>query len=345
MAESRLALIIETKGGGKLRRFEKGLKDSTKTADKLQGELKDAFGRKSLSGIDAGTKGLDRFEKEAKQAEKAVRKLGRAARGIQSVNATASGGGGGGGGGFGAGAALGLAAGGGADKQNAAIAKGNQLLAQRQQIENGLLGINNEIAASLDDIAASTTAIKIQEGQVKRLTNRNAELRKKNGKLTESQVKELINAKELVKQTNKALQQQERLKQKLVGQQTRLNRQLKSTKRIEGVNNARIAKSQRGGLGNALSGPLGKFAAAAAALVTATTALNQFSAAIQKASEVSSAEQRIRALSEGYDDYGSVLGTVTLHTREIQSQPAGSQQQRGQALWPPASAWSDPGRN
>ena len=95
IAESTVLIRIVTAGERKAEKLKKALEGTRKVTDQLDRELKSAFSTRNLTGINKAVTALDKFEVEAKQANKALEKLQRTSSRIKPVNASVKGGGGG----------------------------------------------------------------------------------------------------------------------------------------------------------------------------------------------------------------------------------------------------------
>ena len=86
MAESTVLIKIVTRGERKAEKLRETL-DRTKTVTRqLDGQLRRTFGGTATKQLDRATKGLDKFEKEAKTANRTLQALAATAAGLSALN-------------------------------------------------------------------------------------------------------------------------------------------------------------------------------------------------------------------------------------------------------------------
>ena len=91
MAESTVLIKIVTRGERKAEKLRETL-DRTKTVTRqLDGQLKRTFGGTATKQLDRATRGLDKFEKEAKTANRTLKSLAATAAGLGALNIGISG--------------------------------------------------------------------------------------------------------------------------------------------------------------------------------------------------------------------------------------------------------------
>ena len=334
MASSTLNIIVKT-NTRQLDKLQGEIKGTTKDTDKLERQIKDTFGRNTFRGVDRGVTQLDRFGKEARQANREIQKLARSTRGIRSVDASVNGGGGGGGSsskiaGFGAAAAT-L----GQTKTYQQIKSLQSAIVKEKRAEFKITAKNQVAQDEVTQAVEKTLSTQARIGEKQNFINdatkkQNAALGQQKALNTRIQ-KGLIKNAEAVKDAKIKAEQFGATASEWnskIGNAKRsvagLNRELaKSVKLAKGFSNTpltapsvpqrRQAPAGRArGRGTAVVGGINGAAVLklGAAYLTLDTAVRQVGKSIDKSIQAASGEQRIKALSAGFNDYRQVLAAT-----------------------------------
>ncbi len=314
--------------------------------ERTKRSLKDAFVANTFRGLDQGVAALKRFSSQAVTAQREINKLSRANKNVSSVDATVQSGGGGGGGAKSAALnalVLGKAATAGFQGQTKSLEEIRRLAKQIKQEFRETEAVNNSVAAAAGEVE---NAYEAQLSVQKKIDARQEEIRaneeiiskstRNRNNLQSRLNKKLIKNVDAVKAAKIEIAQMEAnisdANTKITNATrsvNKLNDEFEKTNRLtKGLSNTRFvapklpnqppagptkptaSAGKKGGGAFLGAGSIKGVLGLAAAYVSLDVAIRQVNKSIQVSSNTQSAEQRIRALSDGYDDYGQVLEVV-----------------------------------
>ena len=341
MATAPIDVALRVRGGKELDQLIKRMDKLETETEQTQKALKEAFNQNTFRGINQGATSLNRFTKEAIAAQRQVDRLARSTKRVGSVDASFNSGGSGGS----LAAAAGIANLGAAaqlsqvksykeiKKLSANISK-DRLIAAQNARKNAIA--QNEVAEAVAKTNSLQARVNAREDEINQATiKRNVALGQQKSLITRITKGQIKNAEAVKKAKIEAAQfgatasdwnrKISEAKASIRGLNTELE---KSNRLAKGFSNTPMqapgvpkrrqaqtpaaAPAARKGGGTFLgAGSLKSVLALGAAYVSLDIAVRQVSKSIQVASDTRSAEQRIRALSSGYDDYGRVLEFVS----------------------------------
>ena len=298
MATAPIDISLRVRGGKELDLLVKRMDKLEKESDDVRKSLEAAFNRSTFQGINRGTASLARFEREALDANKALKKLKASGASVAALNLSVAG----------AGAA---GAGAGVGAVGAAVASGIQQATRAQKELNDLVARRAPLE---DKIAASKAKQSSQEELLENAVSRQTRQQNYLNSLANKKTEEYRKSKAILIATNKEVNNLRSSQRGLVNSQGLWNQEIdKTTKKYKRLN-AQVERQQakaasKGGgsmLGSSIKGLLG----VAAAYLSVNAAIQLVNKSIQVSSNTKSAELRIKALSAGFDNYGQVLGVV-----------------------------------